>query len=275
MPPPRACRDRATETDPFPPDDRFRAVRKRNSARTVVLHKYILTMTKRKATVKRELDLGDDGLPYVEVARVTRGGAPGRRARATMVKDEEDHAALFQPDEYKPYVAKREAVGPALLPKSEFDDTDQKPLKRQAASAKREYAELDYADEDDEAYAAGLAYGARQGAGEYAPGPSPAAAPSRKRAKAEPVAAALPDGARTYSNPAWVQVPGIPGEKRQGRARNTCPKNILERLERVKAQRLYLINREKPDPTNALLEQFGVLGSTGKWVKYLTVLKCD
>ena len=224
-------------------------------------------MTKRKATVKRELDLGDDGLPYVEVARVTRGGAPRSRTRATRVKNEDDHTALFQPDEYKPYAAKIEAVDRAPLPKSELHE------KRKAASAKREYAELNYADEDDEAYAAGLLYGAQQGAGEYAPGPSSSAAPSRKRAKAEPVAAALPVETRTYSNPAWVQVPGIPGEKRQGRARNTCPKNILERLERVKAQRFYLINREKPDPTNALLEQFGVLGSTGKWVECHTVLR--
>ena len=221
-------------------------------------------MTKRKATVKRELDLGVDGLPYVEVERVARGGAPGSRTRATRVKNEEDQAALFQPDDYKSYTAKHEPFDPALLPKSELYDEDRKPLTRKAASTKREYAELDYADEDDEAYAAGLIHGAQQGAGEYAPGPSSSAASSRKRAKAEPVAAALPVEARTYSNPAWVQVPGIPGEKRQGRARNSCPKNILERLERVKAQRFCLINREKPDPTNALLEQFGVLGSTGK-----------
>lgn len=45
-------------------------------------------MTKRKASVKRELDLGDDGLPHVEGARVARRGAPGSRARATRVKDE-------------------------------------------------------------------------------------------------------------------------------------------------------------------------------------------
>ncbi|PVG02621.1 hypothetical protein CPB86DRAFT_780032 [Serendipita vermifera] len=50
-------------------------------------------------------------------------------------------------------------------------------------------------------------------------------------------------------------------EKRLARFRPTCPKNIMERIERVKQQRFYMVERTRT-PGN-LSEQFKVLGSTG------------
>jgi len=50
-------------------------------------------------------------------------------------------------------------------------------------------------------------------------------------------------------------------EKRGARLRKACPKNILERVERVKAQRFFMIDRKREG--DAPCEEFKVLGSTG------------
>ncbi|KAG8753300.1 hypothetical protein FRC14_006180 [Serendipita sp. 396] len=50
-------------------------------------------------------------------------------------------------------------------------------------------------------------------------------------------------------------------EKRLARIRTHCPKAILERVDRVKTQRFYMIDREKIGSFTR--ERFKVLGSTG------------
>ncbi|RPD66345.1 hypothetical protein L226DRAFT_550337 [Lentinus tigrinus ALCF2SS1-7] len=50
-------------------------------------------------------------------------------------------------------------------------------------------------------------------------------------------------------------------EKRGAIHKKQCPKNIIERVERVMAQRFYMIDRKREG--NELREEFSVLGSTG------------
>jgi hypothetical protein len=52
-----------------------------------------------------------------------------------------------------------------------------------------------------------------------------------------------------------------PQEKRQAIFKKRCPKIIEERVERVKQQRFYMIERERE--VGALKETFKILGSTG------------
>ncbi|THH17412.1 hypothetical protein EW146_g3413 [Bondarzewia mesenterica] len=52
-----------------------------------------------------------------------------------------------------------------------------------------------------------------------------------------------------------------PQEKRGAIFKKKCPKNILERVERVMTQRFFMVDRKREG--NALREEFSVLGSTG------------
>ncbi|KAG6872400.1 hypothetical protein C0995_009990 [Termitomyces sp. Mi166 len=73
------------------------------------------------------------------------------------------------------------------------------------------------------------------------PGPSRPRNAARTRRKADP------------------DVP--PPEKRGARFKNSCPQNILDRVERVMSQRFFMIDRQR-EPGD-LKESFSVLGSTG------------
>jgi len=75
--------------------------------------------------------------------------------------------------------------------------------------------------------------------------------PRKSRAKAAASASADPSSASSST----------PAEKRLARFKAKCPKNIAERIERVRQQRFYLIARERAG--TALEEAFKVLGSTG------------
>ncbi|KAG8950554.1 hypothetical protein FRC04_007373 [Tulasnella sp. 424] len=56
-------------------------------------------------------------------------------------------------------------------------------------------------------------------------------------------------------------VPASKPEKRQARIRNSCPQNIMDRVDRVMSQRFFMIDRQRND--DDLREVFKVLGSTG------------
>ncbi|KAH9484565.1 hypothetical protein JR316_0004047 [Psilocybe cubensis] len=53
----------------------------------------------------------------------------------------------------------------------------------------------------------------------------------------------------------------VPVEKRAAKYKPRCPQNIMERLERVREQRMYMVDRRRNG--NELREEFSVLGSTG------------
>ncbi|KAF8269321.1 hypothetical protein EI94DRAFT_1574532 [Lactarius quietus] len=64
---------------------------------------------------------------------------------------------------------------------------------------------------------------------------------------------------RLRKDPQSLDVP-LP-EKRDARFKKSCPKNILERVARVKSQRFFMIDRKREG--EELSEEFKVLGSTG------------
>ncbi|KAI0067800.1 hypothetical protein BV25DRAFT_1819238 [Artomyces pyxidatus] len=75
-----------------------------------------------------------------------------------------------------------------------------------------------------------------------APAPAPVAQPAKRQHKAQDPDAPAP-------------------EKRGAIFKKACPKNILERVDRVRSQRFFMIDRKRVG--GELREEFSVLGSTG------------